>query len=360
MSSQIAFSPDDRRLALATSNFAVQVYDVASWTLLWQIVHTDTVSAVAFTPDGSAVVSASFDGTVKVWDAANGTPRYAIDYGAWPQGPSFSADGRLMGSGSRTGKAIVNQTGNGQRMAELQNELPITALAISPNGPWLAVMTAGSYGPVEMAVWDYLTTERRTLSRYEGLPDPSNVAFSPDTRWLAGATQMGGPLLVWQTQTWPEVARLSTPGGWVQQTAFSPDSHQLAAVVMPDVLNTSLLLWDVPSWQPERTIALGDYTLAMAYSPDSRLIATVHGQGEPPTPPLNEGRLWDASSGALLARMPHDAQVQGLAFSHDGRWVATGSVDGTTRDMGSAWQVEAPASWLKSGESGPRRLRIDP
>lgn len=216
-------------------------------------------------------------------------------------------------------------------VGEYVNALPVFTLALSPAGPWLALMTAGSWGPAELSVWDIHTYERRTLARRDGPPNASNPAFSPDTQWLAASLAPDDPIHVWQTKTWPEVAQLDHPPGWVQQIAFSPDGAHLAALIAAG-LDSAVWIWDVPLWrQSPVKIRLGDWALRVAFSPDGATVATVHGQGEPPVPPLDEGRLWDAGSGRLLARMPHRGQVQGLAFSHDGRWIATGGIDGMTR-----------------------------
>jgi WD40 repeat protein len=39
--------------------------------------------------------------------------------------------------------------------------------------------------------------------------------------------------------------------------------------------------------------------------------------------------------GALVARMPHERQVLTVAFSHNGRWLATGS-----HDAAKIWELQ--------------------
>ena len=73
----MAFSPDGKRLASASWDQTVKVWDaVTGQKMLTLKGHTNRVYSVAFSPDGHRLASASGDETVKVWDA---TPRVAKD-----------------------------------------------------------------------------------------------------------------------------------------------------------------------------------------------------------------------------------------------------------------------------------------
>lgn len=41
--------------------------------------------------------------------------------------------------------------------------------------------------------------------------------------------------------------------------------------------------------------------------------------------------VWEADTGAEVARLEHDSLVDSVVFSPDGRWLATASKDGTAR-----------------------------
>ena len=62
----------------------------------------------------------------------------------------------------------------------------------------------------------------------------------------------------------------------------------------------------------------------MAFSPDGRLLATASSD--------RTARLWDPATGECLRTLTgHDGSVNGVAFSPDGRLLATASDDKTAR-----------------------------
>ena len=96
----------------------------------------------------------------------------------------------------------------------------------------------------------------------------------------------------------------------------------------------SLTTWKTkPAWRLEQTlggpndstILLDDRVLALEFSPDGRLLAMGGGAAS------GSGQVivWDLEDDRLHCQLehPHDDAVLGLAFSHDGQYLATASAD---------------------------------
>ncbi len=94
---RVTFSPDWQRLASASWDGTVKLWEVAGGRVLHTLAgHTDWVRSLAFTPDGQVLASGSVDGRVIFWDVQSGEALHTLSIGAAVEGLGFTPDGRLL------------------------------------------------------------------------------------------------------------------------------------------------------------------------------------------------------------------------------------------------------------------------
>jgi WD40 repeat protein len=162
------------------------------------------------------------------------------------------------------------------------------------------------------------------------------VAFSPDGKLLASGGEDGSVRV--HDLARGTARRFAAPQG-AQDVAFSPDGLTLAAV--GDGPDAAVRLWDLKtgketSWQGHRDAVCG-----LAFSPTAPLLATC---GEDGTV-----RFWDPSAGKPRVRTlgpgPFGGAVRAVAFTPDGRYLATANANGTVYVL----RVEGPFVHAASG-----------
>jgi WD40 repeat protein/tRNA A-37 threonylcarbamoyl transferase component Bud32 len=318
----VALSADGRRLATAGEKNTVKVLDAESGQVLHVLKgHTDLVLCVAFSPDGGRLASGSRDRTVRIWSPGReGNPIPPLKgHTSGVSGVAFSPDGRRLASAGLAWDGTVKvwdaRTGKIQRTCRGHTQGAF-AVAFSPDGRRLA-STGGHEGLVR--IWDPVTgLEVQRLPGHVG--HVVGVAFSPDGRRLAstGFYQM---VKVWDVATWQEAFSLRGHDRTVVAAAFRPDGRALAT---GDWFG-GVKVWDVTT-NPEVT-TLAEQTGAvsdLALSPDGRQLAVAYGWG-------TDLRRWDVQTGEELPALPHPKGVPGVTYSPDGKHLATGCDDNLVR-----------------------------
>jgi WD40 repeat protein len=179
--------------------------------------------------------------------------------------------------------------------------------------------------PVERRHWEWHYLKRlchaelRTLRGHTG--GIWSVAFSPDGRWLASGGN-DGTARIWDVATGQEIHKLESGVRKISSLAFSPDGRRLATASEDKRV---VMVWDVTTGKKVLPIATTheDFLMSLAFSPDGCRIAT--GSQD------RTVRVWDARTGdeqipLSPLKRPHDkvATSAPVAFSPDGRWIASG------------------------------------
>lgn len=419
---QFKFSRDGRLLAFSES-YSVRVWDVATQRELSSLKVPNSgafiaqySASVSFSEDGKRIVTGGFDTDIIVWEPATGkrlttlSGRTNMAYNVM-----FSADGNELSSGGFTrwdlrggrGMRVVPATGektygvasqDGRLLALMKPESSEVPVIESPGGRQLHLLRpAGEVGPVQrlrfssnaallaviygtrddlrqtstpnfalgsqVKIWDMKTG--RELHSFSTNQVPMAVEFSADGR-LAGTIGSMGQISLWDVTSGGKLRDLggSQPGPFTVPNVRAgqmPNMDELAAM-MTNMIGTM------------SAGTMNQNVTSLAFSNDGRMLATggvetkanidvaamMRGamsgsrpkKGSKTTDPtdfmsdlkveaVGQVRIWDVASGNEIGAIKgHGRGVSKVAFSRDGKLLATGATDNTIKIWDVATRTE--------------------
>ena len=133
----VAFSHDSTKLASASFDNTVKVWDASSGACLHTLEgHSSYVTFVAFSHDSTKLASASFDNTVKVWDASSGLCLHTLNVGKTLMDLSFDSTSSCLFTEIGTFAIDSSRTSGETVIAEPERALCLGA-GLSKDNTWV-------------------------------------------------------------------------------------------------------------------------------------------------------------------------------------------------------------------------------
>jgi WD40 repeat protein len=316
----LAFSPDGRWLATGSLDSTAMLWDLEDPDVEPRILdgHSDQVRSLAFSPDGSRLATGSFDSTIQIWDMDElDGERHVLEPGAgFILCMAFSPDGRLLAAGTGSGLGYLWDMGDLAATPETLSghRDSLVALTFYQDGARLATGSRDA----TVRLWDPATPTNASTILEQG-DAVLGLALSPDGRWLATGGEDNAARL-WDLErldTSSDPSLVLVHSGPVERVFFSGDSQRLATGGPGDPVRVFRV--DDPSLEP--TVLAGPVT-ALTFSTDDKWLAIGSDHGS--------ARLWELDQ---LVTQPvvldHDDEVSALSFGPD-RLLATGTAGNLT------------------------------
>ncbi len=312
------WSPDGGRLASADEHGLVQIWDAETGQETARM--SLRARHVAWSPDGTRIATAGGGNQVRIWAAADGQPSGPVFRLGDVNGISWAPAGRWLAGVSADGSLVVWDTTSGQVSFAIKQVNQLSSVAYSPDGRRLA--TGGTAGIIRL--YDARSGQERA-ALFTGCMNVSSLAFSPDGHRLFAAGSGMKAVKIFDAERDPR-GRAVSP--WLDQVAaltFVGESERVQGI----------------EWQNGRLAAVSFSSGEMRYEGSFPVTTSAYWprgdfafnvDGRRLAAPLQRDPavvgVWDVALGRLSATIPRNsALVTAVAFSLDGKRLATGAID---------------------------------
>lgn len=321
----VTFSHDSKLIATASGDGTTRLWDINGGELARFKGHTGRVEKVAFSPDEKLLATVTAEGTAQLWDI--NTKEFAILKGhqARVTKAAFSPNGELLAVAEEDSTLRLWDI-NGKKLKLQTHQSRINDMEFSPDGKFL--VTAGNDSTLQ--IWGINGKKLQQFQSHQGRIN--DVEFSSDNRLFATAGEDGTAKL-WSING-KELAVFKEGKGNVPKVEFSPNGKLLATIFVhknivhnkntttffPETIKVNL--YDTNSKHLAVQKEFRGEFITVKFSPDSKLLVTAAG---------GEVNLWNTQGKELTQFLGHSGAVSDVAFSLNGKLLATSGLEGTVR-----------------------------
>ncbi|QDV26786.1 serine/threonine-protein kinase [Aureliella helgolandensis] len=326
------FSPDGQLVAVGTNQNAIRLCNAQTGEQIETFTgHEDDIQAVTFHPSGRLLASSDMAGVIRTWPLSSAVALVEHDSSPTDQWPpyfqahsarawsiDFSPDGTRLVSASKDGN-VCSWGGREQVRQNLVGAADASSVAFVSHGSELLIA-----GEKNIQIWNRKSDELRSFGQDFAKGEGAfGVAISPDgDTYVTGHD--AGVICFWSRETGELLRRLIGHEDDVDHISFSPDGLLLAT----GSWDGTAKLWNFATGEQVAVFEMPPHCDDVAVSPNGGLLACSA---------LDEAMLFDVTSGKRLHRLRgHKNSANCLAFSPDGKLLATGSADRTIR----IWSVD--------------------
>lgn len=302
-------SPDNRRLAVGTSDNNAKVWDVGSDIRLAR--NQSNAHCISLSADESRLATAD-DNTVKIWDSSSVDCLHVFEgHESEVECVAFAPDGLQVASKSKDGIVKIWDSKEGTCLHTLKHTHEERgSVAFSLGGDYLATSCASF-----IKIWNTKSGEFvQKLDGFCGFDYPKT--FSPKSDLLVSTSverrTSSEALRIWDAHTGSWLQTLEGHTDRVNCAAFAPNQRSLVSGSEDCIIK----VWDIDSGMCLQTFCYKYPIWSVAISPDNCLVASASGD--------HTIQIWERDSGAVRT-LQDDSTVRSLVFSPDSNLLASGA-----------------------------------